>query len=185
MIQALATARYVRTSAQKAGLVLALIRGKDVNQALANGTVDGMEANFGLVATQKLYEDAKNLTANVNLWPFPTALAVNKAKWDTLTADQQASITAAAAKIGPASLAIFAAASTFPQDLVNCDVNFLYATPAQLGQLVTAGQTAIPKLPASAQTYVTQIQDLKDSLPPPAKPPALPTTKTGACGSTG
>jgi large subunit ribosomal protein L22 len=35
MIQAQATARYVRTSAQKAGLVLALIRGKDVNQALA------------------------------------------------------------------------------------------------------------------------------------------------------
>src|SRR5665811_664480 len=35
MIQAVATARYVRTSAQKAGLVLALIRGKDVNQALA------------------------------------------------------------------------------------------------------------------------------------------------------
>jgi large subunit ribosomal protein L22 len=35
MIQAEATARYVRTSAQKAGLVLALIRGKDVNQALA------------------------------------------------------------------------------------------------------------------------------------------------------
>src|SRR4051812_3889841 len=35
MIQAEATARYVRTSAQKAGLVLALIRGKDGNQALA------------------------------------------------------------------------------------------------------------------------------------------------------
>ena len=35
MIQARATAKYVRTSAQKAGLVLALIRGKDVNQALA------------------------------------------------------------------------------------------------------------------------------------------------------
>ena len=35
MIQARATARYVRTSAQKAGLVLDLIRGKDVNRALA------------------------------------------------------------------------------------------------------------------------------------------------------
>jgi large subunit ribosomal protein L22 len=35
MIQAHATARYVRTSAQKAGLVLELIRGKDVNKALA------------------------------------------------------------------------------------------------------------------------------------------------------
>src|SRR5258707_3442742 len=35
MIQAQATARYVRTSAQKAGLVLALIRGKNVDRALA------------------------------------------------------------------------------------------------------------------------------------------------------
>jgi large subunit ribosomal protein L22 len=35
MTEAKATARYVRTSAQKAGLVLALIRGKDVNLALA------------------------------------------------------------------------------------------------------------------------------------------------------
>jgi len=35
MIESYATARYVRTSAQKAGLVLALIRGKDVNGALA------------------------------------------------------------------------------------------------------------------------------------------------------
>jgi large subunit ribosomal protein L22 len=35
MIQAHATARYIRTSAQKAGLVMALIRGKDVNRALA------------------------------------------------------------------------------------------------------------------------------------------------------
>lgn len=33
--QARATARFVRTSAQKAGLVLDLIRGKDVNHALA------------------------------------------------------------------------------------------------------------------------------------------------------
>jgi large subunit ribosomal protein L22 len=35
MIEAQATARYIRTSAQKAGLVLDLIRGRDVAQALA------------------------------------------------------------------------------------------------------------------------------------------------------
>jgi large subunit ribosomal protein L22 len=35
MVQAQATAKYVRTSAQKAGLVLALIRGANVNGALA------------------------------------------------------------------------------------------------------------------------------------------------------
>ena len=35
MIEAHATSRYVRTSAQKAGLVLDLIRGRDVNAALS------------------------------------------------------------------------------------------------------------------------------------------------------
>jgi large subunit ribosomal protein L22 len=35
MIEAHATAKYIRTSAQKAGLVLDLIRGRDVNHALA------------------------------------------------------------------------------------------------------------------------------------------------------
>ena len=35
MIEAHATGRYIRTSAQKAGLVLNLIRGRDVNHALA------------------------------------------------------------------------------------------------------------------------------------------------------
>src|ERR687897_2767254 len=34
-VQAHATAKYVRTSAQKAGLVMDLIRGRDVNRALA------------------------------------------------------------------------------------------------------------------------------------------------------
>src|SRR5215510_14227793 len=35
MVEAQATARHIPTSAQKAGLVLDLIRGKDVNRALA------------------------------------------------------------------------------------------------------------------------------------------------------
>src|SRR5687768_2743260 len=35
MVRAEATAKYVRTSAQKAGLVLDLIRGKDINHALS------------------------------------------------------------------------------------------------------------------------------------------------------
>jgi large subunit ribosomal protein L22 len=35
MVQSQATSKYLRTSAQKAGLVLDLIRGKDVNSALA------------------------------------------------------------------------------------------------------------------------------------------------------
>jgi large subunit ribosomal protein L22 len=34
MVRAQATAKYIRSSAQKAGLVLDLIRGKDINKAL-------------------------------------------------------------------------------------------------------------------------------------------------------
>ena len=39
MVRAQATAKYVRTSAQKAGLVLDLIRGKDINRALVGAAV--------------------------------------------------------------------------------------------------------------------------------------------------
>ena len=45
MVQAAATAKYVRTSAQKAGLVMDLIRGKDVNQALTGRTLQRYHAN--------------------------------------------------------------------------------------------------------------------------------------------
>ena len=157
----------------------------EVNQALLNGTVDGMEANFGLVVTQKLYEDAKNFTANVNLWPFPTVLAANKAWYDSLSADQQAAITGSAAKIAAASLAIFTQPSTFPQDLVNCGVKFNIATPQQMTQLAQAGQKATSALAPESQDFVTQIETLKDSSPPPPAPPPLPTEKTAACGATG
>jgi TRAP-type C4-dicarboxylate transport system substrate-binding protein len=157
----------------------------EVYQALQNGTADGMEANFGLAVTEKLYEVAPNFTANVNLWPFPTVLAINKDVYDGLSDDARTAIDTAAGNIGAASLEIFNQPNTFPQDLVNCDVNFLVATQDQLTQLSTAGQKAISELADSSQDYVTQIQSLKDSLPPPDAPAPLPTEKTGACGSTG
>jgi TRAP-type C4-dicarboxylate transport system substrate-binding protein len=155
----------------------------EVYQSLQNGTVDGMEANYGLAVTEKYYEVAKNFTANVNLWPFPTVLVANKDFYDSLTDDQRVAIDEAAANIGAASLAIFTQPSTFPQDLVNCDVKFLTATPAQQTQLATAGQKSTSQLAPESQEYVTQIQQLKDSLPPPAAPPPLPTEKTGACAT--
>ena len=66
----------------------------DIFAAMQNHTVDGMEANLGLIQTLKLYEVAKYVTNNVNLWPFPTVLIMNKAKFDGLSADQRKAITA-------------------------------------------------------------------------------------------
>ena len=51
------------------------------------------------------------MTTNVNLWPFPTVLVMNQAKWDALTADQQKIITDAAAKVPSFSIGIFTAPS--------------------------------------------------------------------------
>ena len=54
-----------------------------------NGTVDGMEANLGLIATQGYYEVARNVTGTCDFWPFPTVLAMNKDAFDGLSAEQQ------------------------------------------------------------------------------------------------
>ena len=54
-------------------------------RALRDGTVDAMEANLGLVQTYQCYEVAKFVTANINFWPFPTVLVINKDKFDSLT----------------------------------------------------------------------------------------------------
>ena len=79
----------------------------EVTQALQNGTIDGVEANLPLIYTSQWYEQAKNVTGNVNFWPFPTVLVINKAVYDGLTADQQTALTDAAANITANSIKIF------------------------------------------------------------------------------
>ena len=154
----------------------------EVYQALQNGAVDGVEANLPLIYTQKWYEQAKNLTANINFWPFPTALAINKAVYDGLTAEQQTALTDAAAGITQASIDIFTTpGSTVAQDLFNCGVKYVIATDADVAALTAAGQSAIANLDSESQDFVTQIQAEKDALGPPPPPPPLPTSKTGEC----
>ena len=79
----------------------------DVYQALQTGTVNGVEANLPLIYLSKWYEVAKYVTGNVNLWPFPTVLAINKAKYDSLTDAQKAALTSSAAGITDFSIKIF------------------------------------------------------------------------------
>lgn len=154
----------------------------EVYQALQNGTVDGVEANLPLIYTQKWYEQAKFVTGNINFWPFPTVLAINKAVYDGLTEAQQTALTDAAAGITQASIDIFTApGSTVAQDLVNCGIEYVIATDADVAALTAAAEGAITKLAPESQDFVTQIQAEKEALGPPAAPAPLPTTKTGEC----
>ena len=148
----------------------------DVYNALRSGTVDGMEANLGLVQTFKYYEVAKYMTLNVNLWPFPTVLVMNQAKFDGLTPEQQKWITDAAKEVPGFSISIF----TDPKNNLIptlCDEGLMFATATkdQLAELATAEKPVYDQFATgSTGQYVDQIQALKDKLPAPPAPAPLP-----------
>jgi TRAP-type C4-dicarboxylate transport system substrate-binding protein len=152
----------------------------DVYAALREGTVAGMEANLGLIVTQKYFEVAGFITANERLWPFPTVLVINQAAYDALTADQQQILVDEAAKLPALSLALFTdpspQAAAFPQTVCDNGMKFVIASDAALADFAKASTTAITELSKDAATkgFIGQIQTIKDGLPPPAAPPPLP-----------
>ncbi|HWH15132.1 MAG TPA: TRAP transporter substrate-binding protein [Miltoncostaeaceae bacterium] len=155
----------------------------EVYQALKNGTVDGMEANLGLIATNKYYEVARFVTGNVNLWPFPTALVINNQVMERLSEEDQQILRDAAAKVPARSIEIVSTGSDLPQQLVNCGVQFVTATPAEVQGLQARAEQAYTSLSQDETTgrFLQQIQDLKEDAQAPAAPPPFPTSRTGSC----
>ena len=90
--------------ALKALQVVGLGNRADVFTALEDGAVGGMDADLDLIATNKYYEVTDFVTQDVNLWPFPAAVVINKAAWDKLSSDQQAILRTAAKNLKTASL---------------------------------------------------------------------------------
>lgn len=177
-----APASKVMTSALKAlGAEPVSMPLGDVAPALKNGTVDGMEANYGLIVTQKFNESAQFVTADVTLWPFPAAVVVNKKIWDGLSADQQKILSDAGKNLAKNSIqGVFV---NPPPDATNfvkvlCDAGMVFASAGEANRtaLAAAAKPALDELAANAETgdYLKQIQDLKTSLGPPAAPAPLP-----------
>jgi tripartite ATP-independent transporter DctP family solute receptor len=149
----------------------------DTYAALRDGTVDGMEANLGLIQTVKYYEVADFLTNNVNLWPFPTVLVMNQSAFDNLSADQQTTITDVAATIPGFSIDFFEQPSDIVQTLCDEGLKFVIASDADVASYDKAGQTVQQQLSQDEPTtgdYITQIQQIKDGLAAPPAPPPLP-----------
>lgn len=148
----------------------------DVYNALRSGTVDGMEANLGLVQTFKYYEVADYMTLNVNLWPFPTVLVANKEWFDSLSEEQQTAITEAAGEVPQFSIDIFTnPANNLIPTLCDEGMQFASATPDQLSELAGATKPVYDEFATGATgEYVDQIQALKDQLPAPPAPAPLP-----------
>lgn len=152
----------------------------DVYNALRSGTVDGMEANLGLIFTNKYNEVAKYVTQNVNLWPFPTVLVINLDKYKSLTASQRKVLRDAAAPLAAYSVNIFLkpakGATNFVTALCDEGIKYAFASKSQVAALQNAFKGAYTQLDKDPQTkaYITQIQAVAKATPPPPAPPAPP-----------
>lgn len=155
----------------------------EVFPALQNGTVDGMEANLGLIAGEKYYEVAKYFTGNTPFWPFPTILMINRDKFDSLSEDQQTAIRDAGANAGTFSLDLLSTpGSTLPQDLANCGLEYVTASDADKAALEEAGAAALETLgggdPETAE-FITRIQEAKEGAAAAAPPSLAFTAEAG------
>jgi TRAP-type transport system periplasmic protein len=152
----------------------------DVFTALQNGTVDGMEANLGLISTNKYNEVAKFVTQDVNLWPFPAAVVINQAQFDKLSDEQKAAIQTAGKNLAKNSIAVFLnpapGATNFVADLCTKGLTFAFAGEDNRKALAAAAQPAYAEISKDTEVadLIKQIQDAKASAPAPPPPPDLP-----------
>ncbi len=146
----------------------------DVYLALKTGEVKAMEANYGLVYTNKYYEVAKCITGNVNLWPFPTVLSINNTTWKSLTSQEQGWINTAAAKLPDESIAIVSnPASPLVTELCAAGVKIAKASPSALTDMRNAENGVYSKYTATQPTgsFVSQIEAMKATVTPPTPAP--------------
>lgn len=153
----------------------------DVATALQTGAIDGLEANYGLIVTQKFNEGADFVTADVNLWPFPAAVVINKAQWDKLTPEQQGILQEAGKNLATNSIqGVFINpppdATNFVQVLCDAGMTFAIAGDENRAALAAGAQPALDELAKDpdAGEYLKQIQDAKAAAGPPAPAPPLP-----------
>ena len=146
----------------------------DVYLGLKNGLVTSMEANYGLIYTNKYYEVSKCVTGNVNLWPFPTVLSINNKVWSGLTSEEQGWLTSSAAKLSDESLAIVGnPASPLVGNLCKAGLKIAKATPDALTAMRNQVNSVYTKYTANQPTgtYVAAIEKIKATVTPPTPAP--------------
>jgi len=146
----------------------------DVYLSLKTGVVSALEANYGLVYTNKFYEVSKCITGNVNLWPFPTVLSINNTTWNSLTSQEQGWINTAAAKLPDESIAIVAnPASPLVKELCATGFKIGKASASALTDMRNAENGVYAKYTATSPTgsYVSQIESIKATVTPPTPAP--------------
>lgn len=157
----------------------------EVRDAMQAGRLDALEANVGLVYSLGLYDVLRCMSGNVNLWPFPTVLAMNEGAWDALSPAERRWVRQAARSLPGKSLDILTnPASTLVRDVCRDGQGYFFfgdATPGELRALRGAVQPVYDRYLATepAGGFIRRIQRMKAAMPPPPAPAPYP----AGCGA--
>ncbi len=146
----------------------------EVYLSLKSGLVNSLEANYGLIYTNKYYEVSKCVTGNVNLWPFPTVLSINNTTWNGLSSQEQGWINTAAASLSDESLTIVSnPASPLVKNICATGMKIGKASTSALTDMRNAENGVYSQYTATQPTgsLVSQIEAIKATVPPPTPAP--------------
>lgn len=152
----------------------------EVRGAMQAGRLDALEANVGLVYSLGLYDVLRCMAGNVNLWPFPTVLAMNRAAWDALSPAERRWVRTAARALPGRSIDILTnPASTLVRDVCRDGQGYFFfgdATPGELRALRGAVQPVYDRYLGTepAGGFIRRIRAMKAAMPPPPAPAPYP-----------
>jgi TRAP-type transport system periplasmic protein len=194
----LGVSRLVRP-ADYAGKTLALQRSRVAEETLgalgargaeipAGGAIigyDGVEQQVDSIADNEYDAHDKYLTANVNLWPRPLVLFMNREAFAKLSARQRVALRAAARVALPATLAAYQESEKQgAQSLCRRGVSFVTAGNGDLAALRRAVQPVYDRLERDAQTKtaIGQIQAMRSAAATAPDAPACSRAASPALG---
>jgi TRAP-type transport system periplasmic protein len=161
-------------------------RAKEIPAGGGIEAFDGVEQQIGAIDGNEYDKVAKNLTANVNLWPRPQVLFMNKKAFAALSDTQRDALRAAARTALPATMAIQRsterdAAAT----LCRRKLTFLTASDSDLAALRRAVGPVYDRLERDTVTKsaIEQIDDMRSRTHTPPEAPTCSSASRGASGA--
>jgi TRAP-type C4-dicarboxylate transport system substrate-binding protein len=162
-------------------------RGAEIPFAGAIDAYDGVEQEILSIAGSGYDAHAKYLTTNVNLWPRPVVIFMNRKAFDKLNGRQRTALHDAARVALPATLAIQQAEETEEGagELCRRGVHFVTAGKADLAALRRAVQPVYDQLQRDAQTKaaIEQIQAMRSQVASTPDAPACSNTGSAPVGT--
>jgi TRAP-type C4-dicarboxylate transport system substrate-binding protein len=152
------------------------------------GNAEAVEQQLAAMVGNRYHHELGHVTVDLPLWPRPLILFANKARFDSLSADQQTALRAASGGLLPSTLAALEAE----------DSSAIVQLCADGADIVVAGDGAAPDLLAAVQpvydelakdvttaAIITEIRGMKAGISAPTSPPTCTANPPSAAAATG